>query len=481
MICAILAFLVYFSIRSAIAQRAFLSAKNIMQEEPVVSRETIAEYGAALTIMEKAVRLNRRDSSYHRGLGDIYLRYLPYVIKLDMAGGEASVDIGERKLNAPQILMVAKDEFLRAEELEPTVPISHLRVASINQFLSSSFQGEGLASEARSEFLKAQSLYPASPFYNYVAGLFLLECGETGESLPYFQKAMRGDSQMAYDIIVALGDSGMKADDIKKILPRDARAYLDFAVYLLEEENPEGADAAYGEAMAIRPFDEGETDHYISVLIRMRQFDRAIKILNEIIEKNPGDERSYAKLGDAYMGLRGWQKAYESYGMALKNCPWTSALKRRRSLYFSKRGWTLIYQEQFVKAIEDMTDAQNSDPSNAEAYFGEALCYINLNTDLEKAEEKLEKAIALNPDSNRYYYNLAEVEDALGKYDKAVDFWKVSISREPGKPELHLSLAEAYLKKGKLEDAKKQSAMALELSPRNSRIRKRALEIIGVD
>ncbi|MDP8248114.1 MAG: tetratricopeptide repeat protein [Candidatus Tritonobacter lacicola] len=479
LICAILAFLVYFSIRQAIAQRAFLSAKRIMKEEPAVSRETIREYGEALALMEKAVRLNRSDSSYHRGLGDLYLRYLPYAIKLNMAGGEGSVDVGDRKLNTPQILMLAKDEFLRAEEFEPTDSVSHLRVASINQFLSSSFQGEKLASEARSEFLKAQSLYPDSPYYSYITGLFLLENGERQEAIPYFQKAIDGDSRMAYSIIVALGDSGMKADNIKKILPRDARAYLDFAVYLLEENNPVGADGAYREAMSIRLLTPEEIEYYASNLTRLGYYQRSIDMWKNVLKVRPDYYWVYARIGDAYFSLQDWKQAYEYHSTVLEKCPWTTKTLNARSNYLISRAHDSMNSRNFIKAQKDIETALRNDPQNPGAYLAAAILEVKQERNLNIAENNLKKAIAINPAEPMVYYYMAMVKGKQGEYLNASLFWKECLKRTPENPRFHLGLAESYVKLGRWGEARKASALALQLAGDDRDVSRRATAILS--
>ena len=83
----------------------------------------------------------------------------------------------------------------------------------------------------------------------------------------------------------------------------------------------------------------------------------------------------------------------------------------------------------------------------------------------KKAEEKLNQAVALDPDYSEAYMYLGRVEDALWEDDKATAAFQRAIAIDPDYEEARVSFASALLDQGGLNEAVRQLNAALQQKP----------------
>ena len=132
---------------------------------------------------------------------------------------------------------------------------------------------------------------------------------------------------------------------------------------------------------------------------------------------------------------RGIDKYITNYKKAAANDPSNSEINAAIAICYLKLGLFNFAAKFFEKAIEDMME-------NSDLYFYLAICvfkgkrpFLIPLTLIKKAEEFLEAAIALSPDSGKYYY-----AHSLIKYDY---YYKKRLNTCPNFQEL-LDDAEHY-------------------------------------
>ena len=96
---------------------------------------------------------------------------------------------------------------------------------------------------------------------------------------------------------------------------------------------------------------------------------------------------------------------------------------------------------------------------------GVALYKKGFVANYKKAEEKLNQAVALDPDYSEAYMYLGRVEDALWEDDKATAAFQRAIAIDPDYEEARVSFASALLDQGGLNEAVRQLNAALQQKP----------------
>ncbi|MBP8822767.1 MAG: tetratricopeptide repeat protein [Flavobacteriales bacterium] len=90
---------------------------------------------------------------------------------------------------------------------------------------------------------------------------------------------------------------------------------------------------------------------------------------------------------------------------------------------------------------------------------------------LEKARDRLQEAIAIEPDDTRYYGMLAEVYMELGQQDKALELYQQALATDPDDSMTRISLAQFHYDAGELDKGFEQLRQAfadpdLEIDPK---------------
>ena len=96
---------------------------------------------------------------------------------------------------------------------------------------------------------------------------------------------------------------------------------------------------------------------------------------------------------------------------------------------------------------------------------GVALYKKGFVANYKKAEEKLNQAVALDPDYSEAYMYLGRVENALWEDDKATGAFQRAIAIDPDYEEARVSFASALLDQGGLNEAVRQLNAALQQKP----------------
>jgi adenylate cyclase len=141
---------------------------------------------------------------------------------------------------------------------------------------------------------------------------------------------------------------------------------------------------------------------------------------------------------------------------------------------YAALGLAYYYQEKYDEALTAINKSIELDPNNFFGYWILGRLYFTTERENE-AIEPLEKVIALNPDFYTAFGDLRMVYERLGKTDKVEETKNKSLllfprylAEHPDDARAHLFYAFDLAKVGKIEEAKKETAAALELSPNDA-------------
>jgi tetratricopeptide (TPR) repeat protein len=230
----------------------------------------------------------------------------------------------------------------------------------------------------------------------------------------------------------------------------EAWAALGVAQALVGETS--AAWRSFGKATALG-FGHHPTATLGASFVRMREGKQkeAENILVSAIKRHPGFLHARGYLGELYLQQQRYAdalKVFDDYAALVPNQPWVLA----------QRGYTKSKLKDFAGAIADSTAAVDMLPKSAYLQLELASRYIDAEK-LFGAEEALGKAVEMHPSGSLAYVRLGYVYLLQGKNDLVVSATKKALAnasfgkRRRDKAYAHLNLAQAYGRKGKLDDA----------------------------
>lgn len=156
-----------------------------------------------------------------------------------------------------------------------------------------------------------------------------------------------------------------------------------------------------------------------------------------------------------------WDQAEKDYRKILEENPRYPGIHFRLArLLLSKPNPTPDFAEQAKKELQQELEI---DPANAGAEYvlGELARHAQ---DLSEAEQHFSKAIKLDPNFGEAYLGLGMTLLAEKKFPEAVSPLETAVKSQPGNPAAHYSLATAYSRTGRKQDAEREFALQQQTS-----------------
>lgn len=154
-------------------------------------------------------------------------------------------------------------------------------------------------------------------------------------------------------------------------------------------------------------------------------------------------------------------QAEQLYLQIIKQQPFEIALSNLASLYActGREKQSLNY---FKKAI-------TINPQNERHYYNLGNTYFQLQS-FKKAQQQFKNAIAKNPNYALAFHGLANTENALKNYQTAAELYQIAIRKNPKLDEAYNNLAMLEKNNGDFKSAENHYQKALSLSPNNHKI-----------
>jgi adenylate cyclase len=131
-------------------------------------------------------------------------------------------------------------------------------------------------------------------------------------------------------------------------------------------------------------------------------------------------------------------------------------------------GGVYLLRRQHELSIAEMEKAIAKSPSEADAYASLGHC-LTFAGRPEEAIPLIKKAIRLNPFPQAFnFQHLGQAYRVTGRYEEAIESFKIALQREPNYFFPHISLAVTYILSGREEEARAEAREVLRINPKFS-------------
>jgi tetratricopeptide (TPR) repeat protein len=266
--------------------------------------------------------------------------------------------------------------------------------------------------------------------------------------------------------------------DVVRLSPKNgaAFAFLGLCEYGLKEY-----DQALPHLLQSRTYGVGDTGelgnvaryHAAAIMIRIGEFEQALQTLGEFAnggddsprvieamgvatlrmpifpEDLPADQRQMAIMAgrEAKMATRNTASAGTSFEALVQRYPETPNVHYARGVY--------LLAEQPDKAIDEFKKELELQPGHPQSLMQIAFEYLNRG-DAQTALSWAKQALAAAPDDFAAHKVLGQALLDTGDVTAAIDELQAGLKLAPESPGLHFTLARAYQKAGRLEEANKE-------------------------
>jgi tetratricopeptide (TPR) repeat protein len=219
------------------------------------------------------------------------------------------------------------------------------------------------------------------------------------------------------------------------------------------------AKASFARALELSPGWEDASLALADADLRSGDFDTALRLARDTQAANPKSGISFVIGANAAMGKGDLSLAEDQIRAALAGDPMlVQALQAELELR-SRQG-------RISDAVQHLSMLVMEHPQSAALDFLLGLAYFR-GREFAKAEESVEKAVALDSKTPDAYALLAEIAGARGAEEKAIAWYRMAIAQNPAKAENYMALAGLYEKEGKWEETKQAAERAHALDPKS--------------
>ena len=158
-----------------------------------------------------------------------------------------------------------------------------------------------------------------------------------------------------------------------------------------------------------------------------------IEALNQAINMNPGDTRSYWDRGIRYHSLQWYELAIADFNQVIEVNPQASGA-------YMWRGSCCFTLQRYEEASYDFTQAIRLNPQNDVAYYERGRCHLMLRQ-YEEALANFDQTISIDPQDAAAYYERGRCYFTLQRYEQAIADLDQAIVLDP-------QIADAYFYRG---------------------------------
>lgn len=189
-------------------------------------------------------------------------------------------------------------------------------------------------------------------------------------------------------------------------------------------------------------------------------YDTALALGYELIEKEPKNARYHNSLGDTLYYLRRYDEALLEKRIAVE-------LEPNNAQYHDSVGDTLYRLERYQEALEEYQKVLELEPEMAFHHFdiGRTLQELGRN---EEALNAIRKAIEIDGEYALFYSELSSVLQEEGKYQEALDASKKAIELAPDYAWYYCELGAILQELEQYQDALSAYQKAIELDPNDA-------------
>ncbi len=429
------------------------------------------DYPAALNLLREAITLEPDSAILHGEVADIKLKigqlsealeYINKAIVLDPDYRPPYV-LGGMLMSSAGKDWEAADYLRKAVKIDPSREDAYLH---LSLSLTRLFEYE----ETVSTLKTLTKLNPDSILGYYYLGRTYSQMKLYRDALGYFAKVLELRPDFDQAVIdkaatyEALGDYSLAIDTYRSILDRDEHrvAVLQRLIQLLLQQRRFPEALEYLELAAQTGLGGQETYRKIGLVhLELEQFDDAIGIFGDMLEKDPSAANIRLYLGMAYEENGELDNAYSEFTKISHNSP----------LYLDAVSHIAIILKEQGNADKAIAVLKEAFAANS----GSLLLILNLSTlyeSIDRPQASLdillenEQAFLKEP---RLHFRIAVLLEKLGKRTESIDRIKRVLQLEPKDPQALNYLGYSYAEMGiHLEEALSYIRQALEVRPRDA-------------
>ncbi len=186
-------------------------------------------------------------------------------------------------------------------------------------------------------------------------------------------------------------------------------------------------------------------------------YEKAIELLTQAIEKNPTLTVAHLSLGDVYTEMGDYQSAESAFGTAARQEP------RNFDAQY-KHGLSLQLLDRFSEAIRAYLRALSINPDSFDANLNIATAYMALNEPVQ-ALVYAQQATRIDPFSGAAHANLGSVFSALDQHPEAVREYEAAAELMDLSPQLLMNMAVSQGKINRYVEMRNTLLALLDLEP----------------
>ena len=291
-----------------------------------------------------------------------------------------------------------------------------------------------------------------------------------GEPVPFnlVTDAKQGMAEVFYTLAMALGQEGdathtlMYARGAQVLRPEQVETALLVASLLEEQKQHELAIEVYATVPAdSSAFHIAEIGRAEATYSAGRK-EAAIEVLQGLARSKPDMTIAHVALADAYRRDERFAEARKAYDVAigLLGTP-----KRENWPLFFSRGICAERLNDFEASVADMREALRLNPEQPQVLNYLGYSYVDRGENLDEALGMIERAVAKEPSSGYIIDSLAWAYFRLGRYEDAVAPMEQASLLEPVDPIVTDHLGDVYWAVGRTREAEFQWHRALSYGP----------------
>lgn len=288
---------------------------------------------------------------------------------------------------------------------------------------------------------------------------------------PATEVKMRAFAEIRMDFAMRPGDAAAEAAP-PPLVPAEALAaaaagapdsYAE-AIEKVRSGDAEGSVDLFKKAIEEKPDDWERRDLFAKILLKLDRQGEATIQANKAAQSAPDKAGPLITLTDIYLARGLADKAADAIAKAQQLEPNNDKVLERAAIVAASAG-------RLDEAIALNEKVLASKPGNTEVLVALADLY-NRNKQPKKAEEALNKVVALDPaNAPRTFYNLGVVienrdEASESDHRKAIEAFRKAIELKPDYAIAHRDLGLALLRTGDLKEAGKELQKYVDLEPR---------------
>ena len=250
------------------------------------------------------------------------------------------------------------------------------------------------------------------------------------------------------------------------IAPQNPEARLMSAQLLQDRQQFDLAEAEFDAVRRMGQMRPQAELSRIDALSRADRREEAEKAALALSSAYPGLAQSWVALGDVMRQQEKYAEAVPSYDRALDLLADAPPQARWFPLY--ARGIALERSGQFERAEADLLAALEIRPDQASLLNYLGYSWIDRNQNLDRALEMIKRAVELSPGDGYILDSLAWAYFRLGRYQDAVAPMEQSIATMASDPLVNDHLGDIYWMVGRYREAQIQWRRALSLEPAES-------------